>query len=184
MHLNHSLKDLLLLIHISCSMALVQPNSLLSNMNTLWKAKTNSLATAAFLGDQWASPSRFNFSSSFSCLAMTDMGSGLASEPRVASISSDNSVGDFHCTPWGEDRYAPPTGKQLHHGPGHREMVYLTFLDDTDYSANRTGPYDQGDPTAKLIGYHEKHNTLIIPGNLPYLHVQDNEPKQTCVFST
>ena len=30
-----------------------------------------------------------------------------------------------------------------------------------------------------LIGYHEKHNILVIPGDLPYLHAQDNEPEQT-----
>ena len=64
-------------------------------------------------------------------------------------------------------------------------MVYLTFPDDVDYSGNHTGPYDQGDPMAELglIGYHEKHNILVIPGDLPYLHAQDNEPKWTCVFS-
>ena len=65
-------------------------------------------------------------------------------------------------------------------------MVYLTFPDDFDYSTNHTGPYDQGDPTAELglIGHHEKHDILIIPGNLPHLDVQDNEPEQTCAFST
>ena len=44
-------------------------------------------------GDQRANPSRFNFSSSFSCLAATDMGLGQDSMPRVAFISGDNSVG-------------------------------------------------------------------------------------------
>ena len=64
-------------------------------------------------------------------------------------------------------------------------MVYLTFSDDIYYSANCTGFYDQGDPMAKLrfVGYHEKHNILIVSSDLPYLHMQDNEPKQTCSFS-
>ena len=62
-------------------------------------------------------------------------------------------------------------------------MVYLTFPDDVDYPANHTGPYDQGDTMAEL-GYHEKHNVLFIPCDLPYLHAQDNESKWTCAFST
>ena len=45
------------------------------------------------LGDQWANPSKFNFSSSFSCLAATDKGSGLGSLPSEASISGDSSAG-------------------------------------------------------------------------------------------
>ena len=74
-------------------MALVQPNSLLSNANTSWQARTSSLTTAAFSGDQWANLSKFNFSSSFSCLTATDMGLGQDSVPRAASISGDNSTG-------------------------------------------------------------------------------------------
>ena len=94
----------------------------------------------------------------------------------------------FPHIPWGEDCRALLTGKQLCHphcGPRCREMVYLTFPDDIDYSANCTGPYDQGDPTAelRLVGYHEEHNILIIPGDLPYPHVQDNKPESTCAFS-
>ena len=55
------------------------------------------------LGDQWANPSKFNFSSSFSCLAATDKGSGLDSLPSAASNSGDSSVGgtsdaDTTCT--------------------------------------------------------------------------------------
>ena len=37
--------------------------------------------------------SRLSFSSSFSCLATTDIGSDLDSVPKMASIPSDNSVG-------------------------------------------------------------------------------------------
>ena len=36
---------------------------------------------------------------------------------------------------------------------------------------------------AGLIRYHEKHNILIIPGDLPYLHMQDNEPEWTCAVA-
>ena len=36
----------------------------------------------------------------------------------------------------------------------------------------------------RFIRYHEKHNILIIPTDLPCLHMQDNEPEQTCSFST
>ena len=65
-------------------------------------------------------------------------------------------------------------------------MIYLTFMDDIDYSANCTGPYDQGDPMAelRLVGYHEKHHILVIPQDLSYLHTQDKKPKLTCAFST
>ena len=51
------------------------------------------LTTATFSGHQWANPSKFNFSSNFSYLTATDMGSGRDSVPRVASISGDNSAG-------------------------------------------------------------------------------------------
>ena len=95
----------------------------------------------------------------------------------------------FSSTPQGGDHHGLPTGKQLCHlccGPGHREMAYLAFPDDINYSANCTGHYDQGHPMAKLrfIGYHKEHNILIVPGDLPYLHAQDNKPKWTCAFST
>ena len=39
-------------------------------------------------------------------------------------------------------------------------MIYLTFPDDVDYLANCTGSYDQGDPPAKLIRYHEEQNVF------------------------
>ena len=73
------------------------------------------------------------------------------------------------CTPRGRDCCAPPAGKQPchpHSGPQHGETVYLTFPDNIDYSANCTGPYDQGDPLSKLrlIGYHkELHHILRSP---------------------
>ena len=42
MHLNHSLNDSLLVIQISCSIALVQPSSFPSSVKMLWKAKMKS----------------------------------------------------------------------------------------------------------------------------------------------
>ena len=65
-------------------------------------------------------------------------------------------------------------------------MIYLAFPDDVDYPANRTGPYDQGDLPAKLrlIRYHKEHNVLVIPHDLPYLHVQDNKTEWACLFPT
>ena len=44
--------------------------------------------------DQSDSPSRFNFSSSFSCLTSTDMGSCQASVSKETSISNDNLMGN------------------------------------------------------------------------------------------
>ena len=43
----------------------------------------------------------------------------------------------------------------------------------------------KGDPMAELrfVGYHEKSNIFIVPGDLPYLYMQDNKPEQTCAFS-
>ena len=63
-------------------------------------------------------------------------------------------------------------------------MIYLAFLDDVDYPANHTGSYDQGDPLAelRLIGHHKEHNVLIVPCDLPYLYVQDNETEQARTF--
>ena len=47
----------------------------------------------AFQGVQLLRPSKFSFSNSFSCCAVTDIGSCTASIPRVASISVDSSAG-------------------------------------------------------------------------------------------
>ena len=93
MHQNCSLKGLLLLIWILCSIALVQPNSFPSSTKMSWKAKISSLAAAKFLRVQLLRPSKFSFSRSFSCHAATNMGSHAISAPRVASISGDNSAG-------------------------------------------------------------------------------------------
>ena len=92
-------------------------------------------------------------------------------------------------TPRGGDGHAPLAGKQPHHphsGPRHGETVYLTFLDNSDYSSNRTGPHDQGDPPSKvgLIGYHKEHSIFIIACNSLCLHMQDDEPKWTSTFPT
>ena len=74
------------------------------------------------------------------------------------------------CTPRGGDDCAPLAGKQPHHphsGPRCGGTVYLTFPDNTDYSGNRTDPYDQGDPPSEvgLIGYHKEHIIFIIAGD-------------------
>ena len=87
----------------------------------------------------------------------------------------------------GRDSCAPLAGKQPHHpcsGPRHGEMVYLTFLDNIDYSANCTGPYDQGDPLSKLRlnRHHKEHSVFIISCDPPYLHAQDDKPEQTSMF--
>ena len=71
------------------------------------------------------------------------------------------------CTPRGRESHAPLAGKQLCHprsGPRHGETVYLTFLDNTGYSANHTGPYNQGDPLSelRLIRYYKEHSIFII----------------------
>ena len=65
-------------------------------------------------------------------------------------------------------------------------MIYFTFLDDVDYPANHTGPYDQGDPPAKLrlIGYHEEYNVFVIPCDLLYLHAQNNKSEWASTFPT
>ena len=91
------------------------------------------------------------------------------------------------CTPRGRGGYTPSAGKQLcrsHSGPWHGETVYLTLLDNIDYSSNRTGPYDQGNPLSKvrLIGYHKENHIFIIACDPPYLHAQDDEPKRTSMF--
>ena len=91
-HLNHSLKGLLLVIQISCSTTLVQPNSFPSSIKVSCKARRRSHAATAFLGVQLLRPSRFNFSRSFFCYTATYMGSRSASVPRMASISGDSSV--------------------------------------------------------------------------------------------
>ena len=78
---------------ISCSIALVQPSSFLFSVKMSWKAKMSSLAAATFLGVQLLRPSKFSFSGSFSCHAVTVIGSHAVSAPRVASILGDNSAG-------------------------------------------------------------------------------------------
>ena len=92
MHLNHSLKGSLSLIQISCSIALVQPSSFPSSTKMSWKAKMSSLAAATFLVVQLLRPSKFSFLKSFSCHAVTVIGSHAISAPRVASILGDNSA--------------------------------------------------------------------------------------------
>ena len=96
-------------------------------------------------------------------------------------------IGTF--TPRGGDSHAPPAGKQPHHphsGPQCGEMVYLTFSDNIDYSANHTGPYDQGDPLSELglIRYHKEHSIFIISCDPLYLDMQDDEPEWTSTFPT
>ena len=91
--LSCSLKGSLSVIRISCSIALVQPNSLSSKVKTSWKARTSSLAAAAFPGVHELKPSRFNFPRSFSCHAVTERGSSWISLPRAACTSGDNSAG-------------------------------------------------------------------------------------------
>ena len=93
MHLNCSLNGSLSVMRISCSIALVQPSSFPSSTKMLWKAKTRSQAVAAFWGVQLLRLSKFSISNSFSCHMVTDIGSCMASVPRVASISVDNSAG-------------------------------------------------------------------------------------------
>ena len=93
MRLNHSLKGSLSLMRILCSIALIHPNSLLSNMKISLNARTSSFATAMFLGDQPLRPSKFNFSRSFSCHTDTDIGSCCTSALKAASISGDNFTG-------------------------------------------------------------------------------------------
>ena len=60
---------------------------------------------ATFWGVQLLRPSKFSFSNSLSCCAVTDIGSCTASIPRVASISVDSSVGgtgkaETTCATW------------------------------------------------------------------------------------
>ena len=90
-----------------------------------------------------------------------------------------SSTGTFNpslCTSRGGDGHAPLVGKQPCHPHSKRwcgEMVYLTFPDNIDYSSNRTGPYDQGNPPSevRLIGYHKEHSIFIITCDPLYLHV-------------
>ena len=89
----------------------------------------------------------------------------------------------------GGDSHAPLAAEQPchpHSGPWHGEMVYLTFTDNIDYPANRTGPYDQGDPPFKLrlIRHHKEHSIFVISCDPLYLHTQDDKPKQISTFST
>ena len=83
------------------------------------------------------------------------------------------------CTPRGRDSHAPLARKQPchpHSGPQCREMVYLTFPDNINYSSNCTGPYDQGDPSSKvgLIGYHKEHSIFVIACDPLYLHAEQS----------
>ena len=89
----------------------------------------------------------------------------------------------------GGDSRTPLAGEQLPHprsGPWHGEMVYLTFSDNIDYSANRTGPYDQEDPLSelRLIKHHKECSVFIISFNPQYLHTQGDQPKRTSMFPT
>ena len=93
MHLNCSLKGSLLLMQISCSIALVHPSSFPSRAKMSWKAKMSSLVAATFLGVQLLRPSKFSFSRSFSCHVATVIGSRAASVPRAASILGVGSTG-------------------------------------------------------------------------------------------
>ena len=123
MHLNCPLKGSLLLMRISCSIALMQPSSFPSSMKMSWKAKTSSLTAAAFLGVQLLRPSKFSFSRSFSYCAATIIGSHAVSAPRAASISGDNSTG---CTGEADTTRATYT-------PFFRKMglsdIFLTTMD-------------------------------------------------------
>ena len=82
-HLNCSLKGSLSVMWISCSITLMQPSSLSPKAKTSWKARTSSLAAAAFCGVHELMPSRFNFPRSFSCHTVTERGSGCISSPRA-----------------------------------------------------------------------------------------------------
>ena len=83
----------LLVMQVSCLIALIQPSLFPSSVKMSWKAKMRSQAVAALCGVQLLRLSKFSSSNSFSCHAFTDIGSCMASAPRVASISVDSSVG-------------------------------------------------------------------------------------------
>ena len=93
------------------------------------------------------------------------------------------------CPLRGRDCHAPPAGKQScnpHGGPQHGETVYLTLSDNIDYSVDRAGPYDQGDPPSKLrlIGHPQEHRIFIISCDPLHSHMQDDKPEWTSTFPT
>ena len=93
------------------------------------------------------------------------------------------------CPLRGGDSHTPPAEKKPchpHSGPWHGEMVYLALSDNIDYSVDRAGPYNQGDPPSKLglIRHHQEHCIFIISCNPLHLHVQDDKPEWTSTFPT
>ena len=153
MHLNLSLKGSLLLMWISCSIALMHPSLFPFSVKMSWKAKTSSLAATAFLGVQLLRPPKFSFLRSFSCHAATIIGSCVISAPRAASISGDNSIG--------ETREADTTCAIL--TPFSERLGCLT------YSLLRWTPYCYSS-SARYMGW--KHVSLAeeAPPHLAELH--------------
>ena len=109
----------------------------------------------------------------------------LVDAPLQGSLTS--TFNPCLCTPSSGNHHAPLAGKhpcQPRSGPQHGEMVYLTFSDNIDYSANHTGPHDQGHPPSelRLIRYHKEHSIFVISCDPPYLHMQDDKSEWTIMF--
>ena len=70
-HLNHSLKGVLSVTFIMCSMEWVQPNSVECNDNTFWYVARSWWAASASSGAQESKLLRSNSSNNLSCLCLT-----------------------------------------------------------------------------------------------------------------
>ena len=70
-HLNHSLKGVLLVTFMICSIEWVQPNSAGSNENTSWYLARSWWAASANSGVQESSPPKSNSSNNLPCLCLT-----------------------------------------------------------------------------------------------------------------